>query len=147
MGGESEDRPPRADPDAGPAKRRGSAEGTLASSPVETVSRHAPAKRRGWRTPVDRPGRRLPPAVAQRQLAPGRVDRAPRSLSGAGGARVANGVPESALANCCECAKGAHRVAARASRRAPTRRPKQAACGDSCVRRPPSPGGGRHWCR
>jgi len=84
---------------------------------------------------VEGPGRRLPPAGALCQLAPGRVDR------DACAPRVAD--PGSALANGL-LVKGAHRVAARASRRAPPRRLERRA-GTQC--RPPSPGGGRRWCR
>ena len=106
----------------------------------KTVFRQTSAKRRKLRScSVERPSPRLPPAVAHRQLTPGTASTArTKTLS-----QVAGSGPD--LANGLG-SKFAHRVAVRASRRAPATTPffTKRRVGSSSVKvicRHPSPGG------
>ena len=83
----------------------------------KTVSRQTSAERRNEELiSVERPSPRLPPAVAHRQLTPGTASTARTKTS----SRVAGSGPD--LANGLG-SKFAHRVAVRASRRAPATPP------------------------
>ena len=93
----------RADPTPARPNGRAARKGRLLRVRFETESPAARRRSGGVAAPVDRPGRRLPPAVAQRQLAPGRVDRRGRSLGEQASCSGSRGTPGSALANCCVC--------------------------------------------